>query len=98
MTMAVLLIILAIISAAAGALYVNNATVGVACLAGACLLAILARIAQADRQHAQLMERLAGREAPAEVDIGGVYCPACNSTAIPKGAFCRKCGQRLPGQ
>ena len=37
---------------------VSNATLGVAGICFACFLLILARMAQAERQHAQLMSRL----------------------------------------
>lgn len=49
-----ILILLAIVCAAAGLLFASQATFGVALVGIACLLAILARIAQADRQHKEV--------------------------------------------
>ena len=56
--MVVLLVVLACIVAVAGFLSLSEATSGVGILATACLLAILARIAQASSQHAALMRAI----------------------------------------
>ena len=50
--MTILLVVLSVLVALAGALFVNEATMGVGLLAGACWLGIMARIAQA-AEHRQ---------------------------------------------
>jgi hypothetical protein len=49
--MTVVLIILALLAGAVGFALSSQATMGVAIICGACLLAILARVAQASAQH-----------------------------------------------
>jgi len=53
--MAAFLVLLAVICWAVGGLLLTPATYGVGALIAACLFAILARIAQAGDQHAELM-------------------------------------------
>ena len=52
--MAIVLIVLSLFVAFFGLLTLSNATLGVGVMAGACLLAILARIAQAHQHHREL--------------------------------------------
>ena len=59
--MTVLLVIVALLVAGIGLFMLTQATVGVGLIAGACLLAILARIAQASSQHAGLRKLLEPR-------------------------------------
>ena len=49
--MSILLTVSALLAGVAGGCYLNQATLGVGLIGGACFLAILARIAQADNQH-----------------------------------------------
>ena len=60
--MAGLLILLALIAAGAGTLFLSEATTGVGILAISCFLGILARIAQADAQHKELKKLIAERD------------------------------------
>jgi len=77
--MTTLLVVLAVAAAALGGLMLSEATTGVGVVAGACLLAIFARMAQARADHASLITEIwrttnptraeeapgsAGREAP----------------------------------
>ena len=52
------LIILALLGAFIGAVFLSNATMGVGFIGGACLLGILARIAQASIQHQELIQKI----------------------------------------
>lgn len=54
----VLLLVLALLAAGIGLLSLSQATAGVGMLAGACLLAICARIAQAARQHRDVLRAM----------------------------------------
>jgi uncharacterized paraquat-inducible protein A len=100
--MTVVFFLVAIILAIASIFYVNNATAGVALIAGACFLGIMARLVQAESQHKQLMAALSGtvQRRPAQSNKPDTqflrYCPACKTTAMPEGAFCSNCGERLP--
>ena len=60
--MVVLLIVLSLAVAGIGLLMSSQATIGVAFIGGGCLLAVLARIAQAARQHDQLVAALKGEQ------------------------------------
>ena len=66
--MTVVLVVLARLGALVGFVFASQATMGVAILAAACLLAILARIAQASSHHDELkrmlreQRRLVGQE------------------------------------
>jgi hypothetical protein len=53
-TMVILLVAMSCLGALMGLVLLSKATVGVGVLCGGCLLAILARIAQASAQHAEL--------------------------------------------
>ena len=55
--MAIILVILALISGVIGFFSISQATTGVGFLAAACLLAILARISQADKHHKEVIEQ-----------------------------------------
>ena len=59
---AVLLILGAIVLALGGSALLTQATLGVGLLASACLLAIMARIAQADAHHRQALKKADTRE------------------------------------
>ena len=52
--MSTVLIVVSILAGLVGLLALSNATMGVGIMAGACLLAILARIAQAHEHHREL--------------------------------------------
>ncbi len=56
--MTILLVIIAILLGVGGAFTLTPATLGTGIIAGACLLAIVARIVQANSQHAQIMRAL----------------------------------------
>lgn len=56
--MATLLVVLAVLAGILGVSRLSEATLGVGILAGACLLGILARVAQADEQHNKLTNLL----------------------------------------
>ena len=60
--MSILLIVLALLGGIVGGLYLTQITVGVGLIGGACLLAILARIAQARNQHLELMDKIDSQE------------------------------------
>lgn len=60
--MSKLLIVLALLVGIAGGCYLNQATLGVGLIGGACFLAILARIAQAHNQHLELMDEIGSQE------------------------------------
>ena len=53
-----LLIVLAVLAGIIGGLLLSQATTGVGIIGGACLLGILARIVQAERQHRQVIADL----------------------------------------
>ena len=53
-----LLVVIAILVVLASWTAVSNATLGVAGICFACFILILARMAQAEKQHAQLLARL----------------------------------------
>ena len=55
--MSILLIVFALLAGVAGGCYLNQATLGVGLIGGGCLLAILARIAQAHNQHLARYEK-----------------------------------------
>ncbi len=57
--MSIILVFLSIISAVGGFFSLSQATMGVGILAVSCLLAILARIAQADAHHKELVKMVA---------------------------------------
>ena len=67
--MTVLLVVLALLIALAAAAYLTQATLGVGLMALACLLGILARLAQATVQHAEL-KRLLGQRGPGAAPAG----------------------------
>lgn len=56
--MAILLLLVGLFVAGAGFLYLTQATLGVGLIGLGCLCAVLARIAQADQQHRNLLEVL----------------------------------------
>ncbi len=56
--MAALLILVAILTAVGGLLFLSQATTGVGIIGIACLLAIFARLAQASDQHKKAMQTL----------------------------------------
>lgn len=56
--MTTLLVVLALVAAAIASLSLSQATVGVGIMAFACLLGILARVAQASQQHKESLARL----------------------------------------
>ncbi len=56
--MTILLVIIALLVAFVGALFLTEATMGVGIICGACFLAILARITQASSQHEKLMKKI----------------------------------------
>lgn len=58
----VLCLIAAILAALVGLASISQATTGAVFMAGACFWAVLARIAQAGRQHKQVMRALAERQ------------------------------------
>lgn len=58
----VLMLVLAIVAGGVGLLALSNATLGVGLLACACLLAIAARIVQAEAQHQEVLRELARRQ------------------------------------
>ena len=60
--LAILLILAAIVLGLGGFNYLTQATLGVGFLASACLLAILARIAQADAHHREALEEAKTRQ------------------------------------
>lgn len=53
--MAVLFVLLSVLAAMAGLLFLSEATTGVGIIGLACYFGILARIGQADAQHKKLM-------------------------------------------
>lgn len=53
--MTIILVVICLLSALVGLLSLSNATLGVGLIAAACLVGILARIAQASEHHAALM-------------------------------------------
>jgi hypothetical protein len=82
---AILLAVLASLIAGAALLFTSQATVGVAIMAGACLLAIFARLAQAshhNRQTTRLLERILQISMP----------PPDDATAARLWQ-CQQCGQ-----
>lgn len=72
-------------------LYVNQATLGVGLLAGACLLAILARVTQAEQDHAQLIREL--RDALARLEEARQPQSAQPRPLAPGAWSCPRCGQ-----
>jgi len=56
--MSILLIIVALLGGFVGAFCLTQATMGVGIICGGCLLAILARIAQACDQHQELIQKI----------------------------------------
>jgi ABC-type enterochelin transport system permease subunit len=56
--MHIVLIVIAILTAIAGALMLTQATMGVGVIAFGIFLAALARVVQAERHHSQLLNRL----------------------------------------
>ncbi len=64
--MVVLLLLAAVLAAAGSVLFVSEATMGVWVMAGAILLAALARIAQAGQQHQEAMKLMEQRSQPPE--------------------------------
>src|SRR5207247_4382801 len=77
--MVLLLSLAALIVALLGALFLTQATMGVGILAGACLLAIFARIVQAAHHHAALLrsQRLQRGEDPRSSLEGHCICWSC---------------------
>ena len=53
---------IALLVGVVGGCYLNQATLGAGLIAGACFLAILARIAQAHNQHLELMDEIGSQE------------------------------------
>lgn len=92
-----LLVIVALVGWVIGILLLSQATYGVGVLAAACLFAILARMAQASRQH-QEMRRLIeaqGRALAAQGQVAWV-CMQCGTLA-PSGILnCPACGTSRP--
>jgi hypothetical protein len=89
--MAVILGLLAVIGAVIGFFSLSQATMGVGILAIACLLAILARIAQADahqNETKKLLQALNPGEQPKQaLDSGEQPKPALDSGEQPKPAL-----------
>ena len=56
--MTVLLVVVSLLGAFLGLVFLSQVTSGVGLICGACLLAILARVNQAADHHAQLMKAL----------------------------------------
>jgi hypothetical protein len=84
--MSVVLVVVSVIAALIGVVSLSNATMGVGFVAGACLLAILARIAQAGEHHRELLSRTASQpEVPAPA--------APISNALPPFAWSK--GQKI---
>jgi hypothetical protein len=95
-----LLVIGALIAAAMGGLSLSNATEGVGFLAGACLLAIFARMAQSSRQHRDIMRTLrAGLSVPIlppDPPRDDRWPCACGYRNTPNVFDCTRCGAPRP--
>jgi len=61
------LVVLAIVAGLAGLVFTSAATSGVALIAWGCLFGILARIAQAEKQHRELLAKAPERRLPTAV-------------------------------
>lgn len=98
----VALVVLAVLGLVAGLLTLSQATVGVGAVGAACLFAIFARMAQANRQHQQLVDTLraaAGLDqppaAPARADDRWT-CPACGYANGAQFFDCTRCRAQRP--
>lgn len=96
---AILLAIVAFLTAGAALLFTSQATLGVGIMAGACLLAIFARLAQAshhNRQTTKLLERIlqVSMAPPPEEPsaMGGWQCPRCGQQNSVELFDCARCG------
>lgn len=95
--MDILLVVVALIGAALGGLSLSQATMGVGFLAGACLLAILARMVQASHHHSRAMQVL-------EAHTRAIS--ACQAAPVPAPPIivqtetwlCFRCGQHVNGK
>lgn len=100
-TLAVILVIVACISGLIGFLALSQATTGVGLLAGACLAAILARMAQASHHQGQLTRLmragfgLPDRPAPSGRP-GAWICPTCRYENGAGLFDCPHCGTARP--
>lgn len=95
------LVILALLAAVVGGLTMSQVSAGVGVLAGACLLAILARMAQASRQHRELVSLLRqglGLSLPVTSSgrPGAWICPQCHYENGAGLFDCPHCGAARP--
>ena len=96
--MVLLLSLAALIVALFGALFLTQATMGVGILAGACLLAIFARIVQAANHHAEMLrfQRRQRGEDPRPSLEGNWICWACGRVNRPQAFDCAYCETERP--
>ena len=80
------LVIVALLVALGGALLLSSATTGVGLFAAACLIAILARLAQSSRQHQDIMR----------VASAGWICMQCGTLAGNRVDVCPSCAVPRP--
>jgi hypothetical protein len=98
----ILLVILAMIAAVVGGLTMSQVTAGVGIIAGACLLAILARMVQAHHHHSAILAALrtppprAETSPPPAPDIGTWLCFRCGQHVGGKFDDCTACGLARP--
>lgn len=88
----ILLLMAAAFAGLAGLASLSNATYGVGGITLACLLAIVARIAQSVYQHAEIRRLLSGEKLGRKAgDAMMVKCAACGYEAFAGRSACPKC-------
>lgn len=80
------LVIVALLVALGGALTLSAATTGVGLFAAACLIAILARLAQSSRQHQDVMRATSA----------GWICMRCGTLSGNRVGACPSCAAPRP--
>ena len=87
------LIIIGFLCVVGGAVSLSGATAGVGAVAIGCFLAILARLAQARTQHAELLKAHGIESAANKPKPLTITCPSCNLTSPRGPSACPGCGE-----